>query len=31
LHKHHFRWGATFYPGNIDLHHFELVSGKKEK
>jgi hypothetical protein len=31
LHKHHFRWGATFYPGNIDLHHFELAGGKKGK
>jgi hypothetical protein len=31
LHKHHFRWGATFYPGNIDLHHFELAGGRKGK
>jgi hypothetical protein len=26
FHKHKFRWGATFYPGNVDLHHFELSS-----
>jgi hypothetical protein len=25
LHKHKFRWGATFYPANVDLHHFELM------
>jgi hypothetical protein len=25
LHKHKFRWGATFYPANVDLHHFELT------
>ena len=29
LHKHDFRWGATFYPDNIDLHHFELSKKKK--
>ena len=25
LHEHGFRWGATFYPGSVDLHHFELA------
>jgi hypothetical protein len=25
LHEHGFRWGATFYPGSVDLHHFELT------
>ncbi|MBS1812080.1 MAG: hypothetical protein JST84_28210 [Acidobacteria bacterium] len=26
LHKHKFRWGATFYSANVDLHHFELTN-----
>ncbi len=26
LQKHKFRWGATFYPANVDLHHFELMN-----
>lgn len=26
LHEHGFRWGATFYPGSVDLHHFELTA-----
>ena len=26
LHEHGFRWGATFYPSSVDLHHFELMN-----
>ena len=25
LSEHDFLWGATFYPGSVDLHHFELA------